>query len=112
MWRNASYLAREGARRFAVWTVRRCLTPGATEVILAVCGIWCLLTPLLLWLAWTQAIFFFLLGSAATCCVVFCFVAIGAAGIEAEREERASRRPPAPVLPNRRGSLPSWRDHA
>ena len=106
MLRYAPYLAREAGYRLAAWSVRR-LSLSVIETILSICGIWCLLTPLLLWVAWTQTIFFFLLGSAASACFIFCFVAIGAS----DREEMDGR-PKAAMPPARRGSLPTSRDQA
>lgn len=116
MWRHAPYLAKEAGYRLAAWSVRG-LSLTVVEMILSFCGIWCLLTPLLLWVAWTPAIFFFLLGSAATACIVFCFVAIGVEDQEeADQGETDSLSkqpsPPTAEAPARRGSLPTWRDHA
>ena len=115
MWRHAPYYAKEAGCRLAVWSVGR-LPLSVVETILSICGIWCLLTPLLLWVAWTQTIFFVLLGGAAIACFVFCFVAIGATDPEEMDQEEIDSgpkppSPPTPGAPARRGSLPTWRDH-
>lgn len=119
MLRHAPYYVREAGYWMAALFVRKCVPMGAVEPVLGICGIWCLLTPLLLWVAWTEFIFFFLLGSAASACTIFCIVAVGASDREKRLEEAealARKRPPDalsnPAPSSRRGSLPTWRDHA
>lgn len=115
MWKHAPYYAKEAICWLAVRSVGR-LSRTVVEAILAICGIWCLLTPLLLWVAWNGPVFFFILGSAAMACCILCFLAVGASEQE-EAEDGSTALPPSAATPPantsaRRGSLPTWRDHA
>ncbi len=111
---RAAFVAREALFWLAGRFVQRFLPPAAVHVVLSICGLYCLVTPLLLWIAWSRSVFLTMLGLAGLSCVVFCLVAIGSES-PAQRRKRgsvdiAARRPMQPPGPGRRPS--SWRDHA
>ena len=45
------------------------------ELCMTLAGLWAMLTPLLLWVAWTREIFLFVLLSGFCGCVVYCVLA-------------------------------------
>lgn len=115
MLRAIPYFMREAVYWMAVGFVRRFMPPIAVEIVLSVCGIWCLLTPLLLWISWSQTVFLSLLGSSFLSCVIFCLVAVGAqpppkrrkrGDVEIRRPKRLTPEAPTPPRSN------SWRDSA
>ena len=92
--------------------VMRVFSPLAAEVAMTICGLWCLLTPLLLWVAWTEQIFLFILLSGVLSCVVFCTFSIAISpepkpkntvDIWRQRQEQFNK----PALPKRQST---WRD--
>lgn len=106
---RASFVAREALYWLAAKFVQRFLPPAAVHVVLSICGLYCLVTPLLLWVAWTKSMFLTMLGLAALSCVIFCLVAIGSESPPRKRKRGTvdvpTRRPTPPRRP------PAWRDH-
>lgn len=107
------FVVREAVYRAAAAFVRRFLSETMVQVVLGVCGIWCLLTPLLLWVAWTREMFLTLLAASFVSCVIFCLVAIGAQDPPKRRKKRGSLsldRRSDRTLPGKSESK-GWRGH-
>lgn len=113
MLRSIGFFLREALYRLATAFVQRFMSKIAVEIVLTVCGLWCLVTPLMLWVAWTQSIFLLILGSSFLSCAIFCLVSVAIQPPPRRRKQGSLELGPPkardPDVPPRR---PTWRDYS